>query len=279
MRTDNNKDYQVKEKYEWRAHQFEQEQRMQQGRPASLMSQATLETLLRRLLQGLGKVAVVARYLLSRFSWNWRPFALPKWKISWWKVGLAALAVFIVLKKDIQFSINMRAPVGAGIRDDDHAGDSRGADELNVAQSVAFREENHSSPASTALTDDQQVQAYIGRFAGVAVSEMKRFGIPASITMAQGILESGAGTTAAARRENNHFGKPLAGQSYASAWENWREHSLLLYHEYSTLFDNGLNYKKWARGLRQAKYSSDRNYDRKLIDLIERYQLFQLDKQ
>jgi flagellum-specific peptidoglycan hydrolase FlgJ len=107
---------------------------------------------------------------------------------------------------------------------------------------------------------------------------MRKFGIPASIKMAQAILESKAGESAGVKQYNNHFGSPLSQTEYVSAWENWRAHSLFLKNEYSALFDDAYGYKQWAKGLQKLKYSSDRNYADKLIEVIEKYELTLLDE-
>jgi len=230
-----------------------------------------------RLSQGLGKMTVTTRFFLSRLNWKVGP--LPKVKLPWWKLGLAALAFLVVLKKDIQLSVNLRSPLGGGPRDEEDVHTGPEMEEMNIAQSIVLREKSASSAISPKELDEDEVRAYIDRFAGVAVSEMKKFGIPASIKMAQAILESRAGTFPSTREQNNHFGHPLAGQSFDTDWENWRDHSLLLYHEYEKLFELGTGYKKWAQGLRKAGYSSDPKYDRKLVELIEKYKLYLLDEE
>ena len=144
-------------------------------------------------------------------------------------------------------------------------------------------------------------QAYIERFAPVAVAEMNKYGIPASITLAQGLLESVAGTSKLATSTNNHFGiKCFAAncapghcrnydddhhkdffRSYETAWESYRAHSEFLAHgrRYAALFELAPDdYKGWAKGLRKAGYATDKAYANKLISLIERYELDRFDE-
>jgi flagellum-specific peptidoglycan hydrolase FlgJ len=71
----------------------------------------------------------------------------------------------------------------------------------------------------------------------------------------------------------------MSDQSYGSAWENWRAHSIFLQAEYPSLFENGGSYKIWAKGLKKLRYSKDKNYDKKLIQIVEKYQLYLLDEQ
>lgn len=142
------------------------------------------------------------------------------------------------------------------------------------------------------------VNNYIARFEGTARSNMLQHGIPASITLAQGILESGAGTGALSVRANNHFGikchKEWTGESvrhdddeaqecfrkYNDPSESYRDHSFFLTSRsrYSTLFTlDRDDYKAWAKGLKAAGYATDPKYPDKLIGLIERYNLQRFD--
>ncbi|MGH2665676.1 glucosaminidase domain-containing protein [Flavobacterium sp.] len=139
---------------------------------------------------------------------------------------------------------------------------------------------------------------YISQFKDVAEDNMKKHGIPASITLAQGILESGAGTGVLCSRANNHFGikchKEWTGpyvrydddslqecfRKYEHAEESYRDHSYFLTSRpwYASLFKLPKDdYKAWARGLKKAGYATDPKYPDKLIGLIERYELHQYD--
>lgn len=141
-------------------------------------------------------------------------------------------------------------------------------------------------------------EIYIERFAAVAVSEMYRSGVPASITLAQGLLESGYGRSELALKSNNHFGikchngwqgervyhdddaKGECFRKYDNPEESYRDHSdFLRYRDrYKFLFDYKItDYKSWAYGLKKAGYATDPNYPRKLINLIEEYNLHQYD--
>ncbi|MFZ9032117.1 MAG: glucosaminidase domain-containing protein [Robiginitalea sp.] len=143
-------------------------------------------------------------------------------------------------------------------------------------------------------------EEYIETFAEIAQFEMKTYGIPASITLAQGLLESGFGKGELTRKTNNHFGiKCHTGwegdyarhdddergecfRKYNHPMHSFRDHSLFLTtrSRYASLFDLPQNnYKAWARGLKKAGYATDRHYPQKLIQLIERYQLYRYDAQ
>jgi flagellum-specific peptidoglycan hydrolase FlgJ len=144
------------------------------------------------------------------------------------------------------------------------------------------------------------VTKYIQDFKGIAKNNMTQYGIPASITLAQGILESGSGTGVLSVKANNHFGikchKEWEGPSvrhdddseqecfrkYEHASESYRDHSMFLTtrSRYASLFELPKDdYKAWAKGLRAAGYATDPKYPEKLISLIERYQLYQYDEE
>lgn len=143
-------------------------------------------------------------------------------------------------------------------------------------------------------------EAYQEKYAAYAVEEMHRSGIPASITLAQGMLESGYGRDELAVYANNHFGIQAHGKAwkgeiykcmdsgelrdfrkYDSVLDSYADHSdfLLRNKRYSKLFTlKKTDYKGWARGLKKAGYAEASDYDKKLIDLIERYDLTRYDK-
>ncbi len=143
-------------------------------------------------------------------------------------------------------------------------------------------------------------QEYIETFAEIAQYEMRAYGIPASITLAQGILESGSGRGELTLKTNNHFGikchtgwegefdfhdddaKGECFRKYNHPMYSFRDHSLFLTtrSRYAFLFNYRRDdYKKWAHGLREAGYATDRQYPQKLISLIERYDLHKYDEE
>ena len=153
------------------------------------------------------------------------------------------------------------------------------------------------STSKTTVTTDI-IRLYIYQFKDVAMSNMKNYGIPASIILAQGILESGAGKGDLASRSNNHFGiKCHAGwtgesvrhdddasqecfRKYDNPSESFKDHALFLTgrSRYAKLFTlSKSDYKAWARGLRAAGYATDPKYPDKLISYIERYSLSEYD--
>ncbi len=141
-------------------------------------------------------------------------------------------------------------------------------------------------------------EEYIKKYKDIAIKKMKQYKIPASITLAQGILESGSGNSKLARRANNHFGikchkdwhgkkfymdddeKHECFRKYKKAEDSYRDHSLFLTKRgrYSFLFKYDItDYKKWAYGLKKAGYATNPNYPKLLIHLIEKYDLYKYD--
>ncbi len=139
--------------------------------------------------------------------------------------------------------------------------------------------------------------AYIDRYKDMAMQQQQKYRIPASITLAQGLLESGAGQSRLAREANNHFGIKVPGgwtgpyilvdddrpkekfRKYRSVQESYEDHSLFLQKpRYSRLFTyNITDYKSWAKGLKACGYATSPTYAQSLIRIIEMYSLHQFD--
>lgn len=141
---------------------------------------------------------------------------------------------------------------------------------------------------------------YIQRFSKIAQTEMDKFGIPASIILAQGIIESNAGDSRLARNNNNHFGVKCFSKNcqkghcsnftddshkdffrvYRSPWESYRAHSIMIKtkHYHRLLRYGTRNYNAWAYGLKKLGYATDPHYAQSLIRTIESLNLQQFDR-
>lgn len=148
------------------------------------------------------------------------------------------------------------------------------------------------------LKKNSTYQAYIDKYASMAIEQMNRNGIPASITLAQGLLESGAGTSMLATEANNHFGIKVGSgwtgpyvvrsddkpndkfRKYSSAQESYEDHSQFLKKpRYAKLFDLKItDYKGWAQGLKDCGYATSPTYATNLINIIELYNLTDYDR-
>jgi flagellum-specific peptidoglycan hydrolase FlgJ len=184
--------------------------------------------------------------------------------------------------------------------------------ESTASKAVVYQTPNNSVPTkkngaeidlvatSNVRTYEEEIKLYIANFNEIAKENMKSHGVPASVTLAQGILESGAGKGKLALSANNHFGikchKEWTGDSvkhdddaaqecfrkYEHPQESYKDHSLFLTSRprYSSLFklDKG-DYQAWAKGLKAAGYATDVKYPDKLIGLIERFELYKFDNE
>lgn len=178
-----------------------------------------------------------------------------------------------------------------------HVSHSKSNTKSDSKTQKSSNKETLTATSSVAVTSDV-VADYILQYKEVAQNNMRQFGVPASITLAQGVLESGAGNGKLSQTANNHFGikchKEWTGPSvlhdddaeqecfrkYEHPQESYRDHSLFLTSRsrYDTLFKLPKNdYVSWAKGLKAAGYATDPKYPDKLISLIERYQLHLYD--
>ncbi len=159
-----------------------------------------------------------------------------------------------------------------------------------------------SKPRSVASVEEvlksKPQRTYIEQHYREAIRQMKLHKVPASITLAQGILETGSGRSALARYHNNHFGIKCSGswkgeRTYANddkdnecfrSYENWREsyedHSLFLGQKrYRKLFRlRTTDYRGWAKGLQKANYATSRTYANHLISIIDKFELYRFDR-
>lgn len=142
-------------------------------------------------------------------------------------------------------------------------------------------------------------EEYILFFKDFAIEKMKQYGIPASITLAQGVLESGSGQSELAYKSNNHFGikchewtgervyhdddaKGECFRKYSDPRQSYEDHSLFLTtrKRYAGLFSlPPTDYVAWAKGLKRAGYATDPKYPQKLIKIINDYRLYRFDKE
>ncbi|MDX1940252.1 MAG: glucosaminidase domain-containing protein [Saprospiraceae bacterium] len=253
----------------------------------------------------------------------------------WFQALILALVVYILFKKDvsIEFGLSTGSVLLADASDapsqdvasHDHIALPATYQEenpLNVSALATERKDKEKIPIANTMANltpilspsyakrkgipqevvDQKLnicKAYIRRHAAAAIQEMHQFDIPASITLAQGLLESNAGESRLAKESNNHFGikcrSKCAGctcrnysdddiydmfRVFNSAWESYREHSRLLNGgRYNHLKKYGNHYKNWAYGLKKAGYATDPRYAEKLIQIIEFLDLDKYDRE
>lgn len=154
-------------------------------------------------------------------------------------------------------------------------------------------------PAIVSAQSSSDIHAYIAQYRQIALEHERQYGIPAAITLAQGILESGVGKSMLTRKANNHFGVKAYGgwsgpvylawddecqksrfRKYASAADSYRDHALFLKNNsrYSRLFSLSVyDYRAWAIGLQKAGYATAGNYAKALIGFIDAYKLYAIN--
>lgn len=211
--------------------------------------------------------------------------------LPWFKLSVLALAVFILTKKDFQLNFAMASPLSV------FSDDKNNSDESQISHAMSV-----SNPYAPLAADDLNVRRakkFIRSYAKTAQAEMETFGVPASIKMAQALVESRAGTSKLAVGNNNFFGMKCFSKNckkghcsnatddhhkdffriYKTPADSWRAHSRLISNgRYAHLKEYGTDYKKWAVGLKKAGYATDKRYHQKLINTIEKYELWRLDQ-
>jgi flagellum-specific peptidoglycan hydrolase FlgJ len=237
--------------------------------------------------------------------------AISRWNKSWFKWALSLMAAMAIIRKDIAFSISLDPPPPISTTSAlpramaQVASPTKPEPPLNV--SLLSLGENkrpglptESTPEEATIAEKRKKQeAYIHLYAQLAQLEMQQYGIPASITLAQGLLETNAGESPLATDANNHFGIKCFSKVcrkghcrnfeddshkdffriYTTPGESYRAHSILLQSpRYQPLYQLSVkNYTAWARGLKKAGYATDPHYAEKLIRLIEEFQLYRYD--
>jgi len=224
--------------------------------------------------------------------------------LTWFKITLLVILAVALNRKDLSFSFNLNTGNQLPTMGEEQA--IAVSDVITVPQvrqnvtgfsSMVARPVKHRTPKELALYKKRK--SYVERFAAVAVTEMKKYGIPASITLAQGVVETNSGASSLASKYNNHFGIKCFSKKcgkghcvnfsdnshkdffvrYETAWNSYRAHSeLLTGKRYRHLKELGKDYKGWARGLKQAGYATDPAYADKLIEAIEDLELYKYDK-
>ncbi len=155
-----------------------------------------------------------------------------------------------------------------------------------------------STVAESTISQEKALK-YIAMWYGTSKDEMQKFGIPASISLAQGLLESNAGTSKLVQMTNNHFGMKCFSKNcktghctnhtddshkdfflkFDNPWDSWRKHSEMItsgnYKSLTKLSSD--DYKGWANGLKRLGYATNPTYANKIIELIERFELYKYD--
>lgn len=217
------------------------------------------------------------------------PAWMQRFRLTWFRMGLLALVVFVFTQKQVDFTISM-GKEGLAITQSAERHSALGQATPTAATNtstaslsplaVSGSSTVDATPAPTQWNvndlDAATVRAYVNRFERVAKGEEEKFSIPAPANMALAILFSNAGQATSARRDNNHFGSFTADGYYENAWMNWRAHSERLHKRYPGLADNSVNYQQWVAALAKTNYNSDPQLANKIMDIVERFNLDRL---
>jgi hypothetical protein len=224
---------------------------------------------------------------------DWRLFAdeffrrlLRQLTSPWTKLAVLVVLTIIVTRKEFSFSISVNQPLSVF------------SESVTVPSADASFASFVSGDRKWSAREIEQL-AYVSTYRNLALQQQREHGIPASITLAQGLLESGIGKSTLAVRNNNHFGLKCFSRSckkghcsnhsddhhkdffriFPTPAGSYAAHAKLLQKDrYRPLFQlASTDYRGWARGLSKAGYATDPRYADKLIRLIERLQLHRLD--
>ncbi|PHN07174.1 glucosaminidase domain-containing protein [Flavilitoribacter nigricans] len=238
-------------------------------------------------------------------------------KMHWFKISLVAFLLFLIFKKDFSFTINLNAPAPTEttmppsrqpvqqepppkretFTEQAKQQSMTPPPEQGVLDRFDFSSilggSNEQLKDELYRIDSETVVAYIERFGRVARSEQKKFGIPASIILANALLHSQAGKNESSSRTNNHFGLACTDdwigekwekdgdcyRVYENAWTSFRDHSFFL--TTGTFADlrrlDSKDYKGWAKAMEKKEYTKSDDLADQLIEVIEKWRLYEID--
>ena len=234
-------------------------------------------------------------------------------KRNWFNITVILFLVFIFINKDFSFQFNLNAPAKLNqptpkredapvlktSKKEERSAYSQNKPKKTILEKLelpfigSFRKEKIDLLVGLNKIDEQVKRAYLKRFAHVAISERKKFGIPSSIILANALLHSFAGRRDLSRSTNNQFaivcGSTWKGEDsffnencyrkYDNAWMSFRDHSQYItsgkFAQLTKL--DPADYKAWAKALDRQGFSDEKYLERNLIEIIESYQLQELD--
>lgn len=230
-------------------------------------------------------------------------------KKHWFQLVLVGILVFVLMRKDFSFQINMNNPEKVQEPAFFPKDKSENKTELLTQKEpskdakpgildrfgLSFIGGGTASKTESEFSeiDEKTIGAYIKRFANVAISERKKYGVPSSIILANGLFHSFAGTRNLAENGNNHFGISCSSdwngdsrnfqnkcyRKYENAWTSFRDHSIFVTSgKYADLLQLGTtDYKSWAKYLQKNGFSEFDDLEKNLLEIIQKYELYQLD--
>ncbi|MEM6770556.1 MAG: glucosaminidase domain-containing protein [Bacteroidota bacterium] len=223
----------------------------------------------------------------------------------WTKLVVLGALLLVFTRKELSFSLTINGGQlfttneSSVFTEPDVSKVSLGAD-AGAMEGITAKLTDYTPPKKQWTAKQKRQLEYVEQFKLVALAEMETHGIPASITLAQGLLESGTGRSTLAKKNNNHFGIKCFSKKcrkghcsnhsddhhkdffriFGSAEESFRAHSkVLMKQRYQSLFSLPVtDYKSWSHGLRKAGYATDPRYGDKLVRMIEDLELWRYDR-
>ena len=239
--------------------------------------------------------------VLGQLIWRssveiWKLLSMVPWakiarRIPWIKVILIGLAAYFLILKDVNLNWDRDTITTIKAKGKSYDAVSTKASLIQVSNPFA--------PSDLADLKTKEGFAFVRDYMNIAVDEMHKTGIPASIKMAQAMVESNCGKSRLAANNKNFFGIKCFSKrcpkghctnanddhhkdffrKYSSEESSWEDHSRLLQKDrYKSLFALGNDYEAWAHGLKKAGYATDKKYAQKLISTIRKYHLNRLDE-
>ncbi|MGB1217620.1 MAG: glucosaminidase domain-containing protein [Saprospiraceae bacterium] len=226
----------------------------------------------------------------------------------WLKIIVIVGVAYIAMQKDVNLEFNFESPLKSqvhkhttpekaeGETKEEGLSDSKGQKPsglgftASLAQLVGLKQK-HKTP-NIKDVDQKMVDAYIQRFSGVATSEKRKFNIPASIIIATSLYQSVVGSSPLSKQQHNYFTIPCTKdwdgmmkdvdgtcfRKYESAWAGFRGFSHFISNEHPSLQKIHIqNYEKWAKELQAKCYSHDKKFAKNIMEIIEKYDLGNLD--
>ena len=253
---------------------------------------------LRKVALIIEKLIVLAKYQFYKHT----AVAPSTVRLPWAKLLVVGALAFMAFKKDLSFSVGMgevtKQVKYSNVATAEGVSLKEKKDEGSLFSIFSEKKKDAFADAPGDNAKDRKIKAYVRRFKDVAIAEKEKYGIPASVKMAQAIVESNAGQSSLSTKNNNHFGIKCFSKTckkghcsnfgddshkdffrkYDSSWESWRAHSqMIVSGRYKSLLKYGDDYRQWAHGLKKLGYATAKHYEQTLVEMIEKYHLDSLD--
>ncbi|MEM7571896.1 MAG: glucosaminidase domain-containing protein [Bacteroidota bacterium] len=233
--------------------------------------------LFRRIRRRIAQLFSSAKHKAAQTEYT-PPVWLTSFRLSWFRLGLIALFLYVFTQKqiDFNFSVGKEGLFAGGATSEQTV--TTAALTSNQMSIIPVSTTQATSTSAGSWSVDQlnrpNVEAYVERFERVARTEAEKYGIPIAGKLAMAIYESQAGTSPVAQENNNHFGAATPNGYYPNAWTNWRSHSEFLKHDFPQLTNQANNLEGWLASLSRSSYQANATeYTDRLRSIIQAFNL------